>query len=39
VPKVALPAISELLAQWSAGDREAFQALIPLTCDLLGLVS
>ena len=29
MPEPSLPAISELLAQWSAGDREAFQALIP----------
>jgi RNA polymerase sigma factor (TIGR02999 family) len=39
VPEAALPAISELLAKWSAGDREAFQALIPLLYDQLHQVA
>jgi len=39
VPEAALPAISELLAKWSAGDQEAFQALIPLLYDQLHQVA
>ena len=39
MPEAALPAISELLAKWSAGDREAFQALIPLLYDQLHQVA
>jgi RNA polymerase sigma factor (TIGR02999 family) len=39
VPEAALPAISELLAKWSSGDREAFQALIPLLYDELHQVA
>jgi RNA polymerase sigma factor (TIGR02999 family) len=39
VPEASLPAISELLAKWSAGDRKAFQALIPLLYDELHLVA
>ena len=39
MPEASLPAISELLAQWSAGDREAFRALIPLLYDELHQVA
>ena len=35
MPEAALPAVSELLAKWGAGDREAFSALIPLLYDEL----
>ena len=39
MPEASLPAISELLAQWSAGDREAFRAVIPLLYDELHQVA
>ena len=39
MPKAALPAISELLAKWGSGDREASQALIPLLYDELQQVA
>ena len=39
MPEAALPAISELLAKWGSGDREAFQALIPLLYDELHSVA
>ena len=39
MPEASLPAISELLAEWSAGDREAFRALIPLLYDELHQVA
>jgi RNA polymerase sigma factor (TIGR02999 family) len=39
VPEAALPAVTELLAKWSSGDREAFRALIPLLYDELHRVA
>lgn len=39
MPEAALPAVSELLAKWGAGDREAFSALIPLLYDELHQVA
>ena len=39
MPEAALPAVSELLAKWSSGDREAFQALNPLLYDELHQVA
>ena len=39
MPEAALPAVSELLAKWGAGDREAFCALIPLLYDELHQVA
>ena len=39
MPEASLPAISELLAKWGAGDREAFCALIPLLYDELHQVA
>ena len=39
MPEASLPAISELLAKWSAGDREAFQVLIPRLYDELHQVA
>ena len=39
MPQPALPAISELLARWSAGDQEAFRDVIPLLYDDLHQVA
>ena len=39
MPEAALPAVSELLAKWSSGNREAFRALIPLLYDELRQVA
>jgi RNA polymerase sigma factor (TIGR02999 family) len=39
VPEASLSAVSELLAKWSSGDREAFQVLIPLLYDDLHQVA
>ena len=39
MPEAALPAVSELLARWGSGDREAFSALIPLLYDELHRVA
>ena len=30
MPEASLSAVSELLAKWSGGDRDAFQAVIPI---------
>ena len=39
MPEAALPAVSELLAEWGPGDRRAIQALIPLLYDELHQVA
>ena len=39
MPQPALPAINELLARWSAGDREAFRDVIPRLYDDLRKVA
>ena len=39
MPEASLPAISDLLGKWSAGDRDAFRALIPLLYDELHKVA